>query len=101
MGPHVSRKTMPNKTFSIRPTQLNNAFAKQTKEMTKTFTGISILVGAIIGAGFLGIPYVLMQSGFAIGVIEIIILASVMILVMLYLGEITLRTRGEHQLVGY
>jgi len=69
--------------------------------MSKTFTAISILIGTIIGAGILGIPYVVMQSGFGIGLFHIIFIAIVMIITMLYLGEIALRTKTNHHLAGY
>ncbi|MCK5449432.1 amino acid permease [Candidatus Pacearchaeota archaeon] len=62
-----------------------------------TFT----LTGTIIGAGILGIPYVFAQSGFLIGLFWLIALGAVMIFVNLVLGEITLRTKGIHQLPGY
>ncbi|PIN94117.1 hypothetical protein COU54_00300 [Candidatus Pacearchaeota archaeon CG10_big_fil_rev_8_21_14_0_10_31_24] len=68
--------------------------------VTKTNIATFSLVGAIIGAGILGIPYVIMKSGFLIGVIELIIVALILSITSLYLGEITLRTRGKHQLPG-
>ncbi|MBX4212623.1 hypothetical protein KW787_04190, partial [Candidatus Pacearchaeota archaeon] len=54
-----------------------------------------------MGAGFLGIPYVVMQSGFLIGVIHLVLLAFIIGLSTLYLGEVMLRTKESHQLVGY
>ena len=62
-----------------------------------TFT----LTGTIIGAGILGIPYVFAQSGFLLGLFWLVVLGAVMIFVNLSLGEVTLRTRGIHQLPGY
>ncbi len=62
-----------------------------------TFT----LTGTIVGAGILGLPYVFAQSGFLIGLFWILAIGAVMIFVNLTLGEITLRTRGKHQLAGY
>jgi amino acid permease len=62
-----------------------------------TFT----LTGTIIGAGILGLPYVFAKSGFLVGLFWIMVLGAVMIFVNLCLGEITLRTRGKHQLSGY
>jgi len=62
-----------------------------------TFT----LSGAVIGAGILGLPYVFSKSGFLIGLMWIILLGIILILVKLALGEVTLRTKGKHQLVGY
>jgi tyrosine-specific transport protein len=62
-----------------------------------TFT----LTGTIIGAGILGLPYVFSESGFLAGLFWLITLGAVMIFVNLALGEITLRTKGKHQLSGY
>lgn len=62
---------------------------------------IATLTGTIIGAGFLGIPYVAAKSGFLTGAIHIIALGLIMLLINLYLGEIALRTKGFHQLPGY
>jgi tyrosine-specific transport protein len=59
------------------------------------------LSGAIIGAGILGLPYVFSKSGFIIGTAWLIIFGAILILTNLYLGEITLRTKGTHQLEGY
>jgi tyrosine-specific transport protein len=59
------------------------------------------LSGSIIGAGILGLPYVFAKSGFLIGLAWLIFLGLILILVNLYLGEITLRTKGTHQLQGY
>jgi amino acid permease len=69
--------------------------------MSKTFTALMVLMGTIIGAGILGIPYVVSQSGFPIGIMHIVLLGILMAIIMLYLGEIVLRTKGNHQLSGY
>lgn len=67
----------------------------------KTFLATTTIIGTILGAGIFGIPYVIMLSGFKIGLLHLIIIGSIITLVMLYLGEITLRTKTIHQLPGY
>jgi len=67
----------------------------------KFFTGISILIGTCIGAGILAIPHLASQSGFFPTLFLIFILTALMILINLYIGEITLRTNEKHQLSGY
>jgi tyrosine-specific transport protein len=62
---------------------------------------IATLVGTIIGAGILGIPYVIAQAGFWTGIFDIVLLGIVVLLIYLYLGEVVLRTKGFHQLPGY
>ena len=70
--------------------------------MSKHVLGaVATLIGAIIGAGVLGIPYVIAKSGFIIGAIHIILLGLAALLINLYVGEIALRTDGKHQLVKY
>lgn len=66
-----------------------------------SFGAIAILVGCIIGAGILGIPYVVAKAGFITGFIDIVLIGVVMMIMHLYLGEVVLRTEGNHQLVGY
>tara|TARA_Y100000310_G_scaffold85797_1_gene82607 strand:- start:870 stop:1988 length:1119 start_codon:yes stop_codon:yes gene_type:complete len=59
------------------------------------------LTGTIIGAGILGLPYAFAKSGFLVGLAWLIALGFILIFVSLCLGEITLRTKGKHQLAGY
>ena len=66
-----------------------------------SFGAIATLIGCIIGAGVLGIPYVVAKAGFITGLIDIILIGIVMMVMHLYLGEVVLRTKGNHQLVGY
>ncbi len=62
---------------------------------------IATLLGTIIGAGVLGIPYVVAQAGFFVGALNIVVLGFVALMVYLYFGEVVLRTPGNHQLSGY
>ncbi len=59
------------------------------------------LAGTAIGAGILGLPYAFSKSGFLIGVFWLIVLGGVMTLTNLCLGEVSLRTKGTHHLLGY
>ncbi|MEX0920455.1 MAG: aromatic amino acid transport family protein [Candidatus Pacearchaeota archaeon] len=70
---------------------------KNKRFLTAAFT----LSGTIVGAGILGLPYVFAQSGFFIGMFWILFLGMIMILINLYMGEITLRTKNIHHLPGY
>jgi amino acid permease len=69
--------------------------------MSKTYVAIATLIGTIVGAGILGIPFVVMKSGFSIGIVHLIILTLVLTITTLYLGEIALRTKTNHHLSGY
>ncbi len=66
-----------------------------------TIAAIATITGTAIGAGFLGIPYVVAKSGFFIGLIHLILLGFLIMLTNLYLGEVILRTKESHQLPGY
>ena len=70
--------------------------------MNKKFWATAFtLTGTIIGAGILGLPYVFAKSGFLIGLFWLILLGIIILIVNLYLGEIGLRTKDNHQLAGY
>ena len=69
--------------------------------MKKTLEATALLVGTIIGAGIFGIPYVIAKAGFLTGLVTIGMLGAVLIVLYLYLGEVVLRTKGNHQLTGY
>ena len=61
----------------------------------------SIIIGSCIGAGVLGIPYVAAQAGFFVVLLYILLIGLLIYVVNSFLGEVILRTRGEHQLIGY
>ncbi|MBI4449735.1 hypothetical protein HY634_01635 [Candidatus Uhrbacteria bacterium] len=60
-----------------------------------------MLIGTIIGVGIFGVPYVVARSGVAIGLIHFVVLTLAVLLVHLWFGELTLRTKAHHRLVGY
>jgi len=62
---------------------------------------ISVLVGTIIGAGILGIPYVVAKAGFLTGLVVLLVIAAAVIIINLFLGEIVLSTKKRYQLTGY
>src|SRR3989338_6268237 len=67
----------------------------------KTLVGIGTMLGAIVGAGILAIPYVMAQSGLLLGFILTVVLGLSLLLVNLMAGEIVLRTKKQHQMTGY
>lgn len=62
---------------------------------------VSLIAGTAMGAGFLGLPYVIAKTGFLIGFIYLILVGLFVLFVQLCLGEIVLRTKGNNQLTGY
>ena len=70
--------------------------------MAKHFlAATATLMGFIIGAGVLGIPYATSKAGFLTGLLAIILIGIAALFLNLYTGEIALRTKGSHQLTGY
>jgi amino acid permease len=67
----------------------------------KLFTAVAALTGTVVGAGFLGIPYVVSKSGFAFGLIHVIGIGLMMMIINLMMGEIALSTKTLHQIPGY
>lgn len=65
------------------------------------YQAVATLTGCVIGAGILGIPYVIVQAGFWTGLFVILGLGFVSLLVHLMIGEIALRTKACYQLSGY
>ncbi|MBW3015126.1 hypothetical protein KY330_01775 [Candidatus Woesearchaeota archaeon] len=65
------------------------------------YQAVATLMGTVIGAGVLGIPYVVGQSGYLVGLFWAILLGVGVLVLNLYLGEVILRTKGFHQLTGY
>jgi len=61
----------------------------------------SIIIGTVIGAGILGLPFAFVKSGFLTGLLVLAIISLCMIMLSLFIGETTLRTKGSHQLTGY
>lgn len=74
---------------------------QKKRNKVHTYEATAILIGAIIGAGVLGIPYVMQKAGFLTGMLVLLVLGAVVLTVNLCVGEITLRTKGLHQLTGY
>ena len=69
--------------------------------MGKLYISSVTLIGTIIGAGILGIPFVIMKSGFGLGLLNMIFIGAILMMTVLYLGEISQRTKKNHHLTGY
>ncbi|MEK9181050.1 MAG: aromatic amino acid transport family protein [Patescibacteria group bacterium] len=62
---------------------------------------IGLLVGTVVGAGFLSIPYVVAKVGLPLGLMMILGIGSLMLVQFLIIAEMVLRTRDQHQIAGY
>lgn len=58
---------------------------------------VSTLVGTIIGAGILGLPYAIAKCGFALGMFWLLFIGISFLFLHLFAGEIVLRTKKQHQ----
>ena len=63
--------------------------------------GVAVVVGTIIGAGIIGVPYVFAQSGFLTATLVLVLVGFALFFVRLMLAEIIMRTEGVYQLTGY
>ena len=68
-----------------------------TKSLSKA---TAMLVGSIIGAGVLGLPYVFAQAGYLIGLVTLLVVGVVILLEFLLVAQLAIDTPGKHQLVG-
>ncbi|PJE74795.1 hypothetical protein COV03_03620 [Candidatus Uhrbacteria bacterium CG10_big_fil_rev_8_21_14_0_10_41_26] len=58
------------------------------------------LIGAVIGVGIFGIPYVVAQSGFTIGLVYILVLGAINLVMILAYADLVLSFDGHRRLVG-
>lgn len=65
------------------------------------FMAVALIVGTVVGAGVLGLPYVFAKSGFLIGMLNLILIGAAVTIMTLFTGELALRTREKHQLAGF
>ncbi|MBI4146173.1 hypothetical protein HY489_02435 [Candidatus Woesearchaeota archaeon] len=64
------------------------------------YEAIATMTGCIVGAGILAIPYVVVRSGFWTGMLVLLVLGFVTLVIHLLAGEVSLRAKECHQLVG-
>ena len=70
------------------------------KQIATVPEAVFMITGMTIGAGVLGIPYVVARVGLLIGISYILILGLVMLGLNLMIGEVTLKTNEQLQLPG-
>ena len=70
------------------------------KQTISSLEAMMLIVGSVIGAGVLAIPYAVAQVGFSVGLAYLLIMGSVAIMLHLFLGEVALRTKESLQIGG-
>jgi tyrosine-specific transport protein len=63
--------------------------------------GIGVMLGTVIGAGFLALPYAAARAGIATVLMFLAALALVVTLLHVAYGDVVLATVGRHRLPGY
>lgn len=71
------------------------------KRELSVWQGAALIASATIGAGVLGIPYVVSKVGLGIGILFIIAIGLLTIGINELVGALTLETHDDLQLVGY
>jgi tyrosine-specific transport protein len=71
------------------------------KKNISVLQGAALITSATIGAGVLGIPYVVSKVGVTIGLVCIILIGLLTIGINQLVGALTLETNDDLQLVGY
>lgn len=80
----------------MREKEVSSFFARNRFSIS-----IATLMGTVIGAGILGIPYVVAKAGFVYGFFLVLLLGGAYIFLNLFFGEVVLRTKKQHQFPGY
>lgn len=65
------------------------------------FEAVAILVGTMIGAGIFALPYAVEQIGLIPGLFVMALVALMVLLLYLLLGELSLSTKGLHHFTGF
>jgi len=71
------------------------------KKTTSTTNAIFIITGMTIGAGVLGVPYVVAQVGLKVGLSYIVVLGIVMLFLNMMIGEVAVRTKEPMHIPGF
>lgn len=69
--------------------------------MKERLVGIGVVLGTVIGAGFLALPYAAGQAGIATVLALLALLAIVVITLHVAYADVVLSTPGQHRLPGY
>lgn len=72
-----------------------------TKERRARLSATESYIGAMIGVGIFGLPFVFVQAGFFVGLAYLIVLGLMTITLHLMIAEVALNTPGRHRLPGY
>ena len=61
---------------------------------------VGTMIGSVVGIGVFGLPYAFAQSGFFIGIVQLIVVGILLIMLQLLYAEITIQTPGHKRITG-
>ncbi len=67
----------------------------------RSFRAVLLMTSGVVGVGVLGLPYVMSQSGYLVGFLQLVLITMVMVIIALMYAEITVQTEGKHRFVAY
>jgi len=65
------------------------------------FSATAALIGTMVGVGVFGIPFSFAKAGFWVGFLFLFLTGFLTLVVNFMFGEVVLRTKERHQMVGY
>ena len=71
------------------------------KEDRKFFYATAAMVGTMVGVGVFGVPFSFAKAGFWVGFLFLLLIGFLTFAVNIMFGEVVLRTKERHQMVGY
>lgn len=71
------------------------------RKQISLYEGVALITAGTIGAGVLGVPYAIAQVGILPGLALLLFIGLLMMGVNLMVGDIAMRTAGDHQLPGF
>lgn len=69
--------------------------------MTRAFSSLGLMIGAIIGAGMFALPYAVMRAGLFWGAVHLILACGIITLIHIFYGAVIAATPGKYRLPGY
>ena len=81
--------------------QFGKEYNAQDNKFLQFSEATATMIGTVIGAGILGIPFAVVKVGFVPGLFMMLVLAVAMIVLELMFVEVSLRTKKDHEIPGY
>ncbi|MFH1252853.1 MAG: aromatic amino acid transport family protein [Candidatus Uhrbacteria bacterium] len=62
---------------------------------------VGTMIGGVVGVGVFGLPFAFAQSGWALGLVFLLIIGFLLLFLNLMYAEVVSQTSGKHRLAGY